>query len=438
MPRIPLAFAGVIVVALLALALPSSASADTVVRSIPVLDQPTRLVVTPDGSTVVSVSATNELRVTDVATGVQGSPVALGSTAYNITMSPDGATVVVPTSIGDLWFVATSTGAVTGPVHIDSYLFDVAFSPDGVELYATTGQDVVIVVSAVTHVELRRFVVLASYLYGIEVTPDGTGLVLASPFQNKVYQARATDGLFLSSYPVPPQMTDVILSPDGSRAYLSSLANNATYSLDLASGTVTTLVLGGTGPVSGLALSPDGTKLSVARGFGNEISVIDTVTNTALAPVVTGVDTRGIAFTADGTLAFAGDVTNGALLVIAVDRPPLLAAAAPAATIGAPYAVRLLKAGSPAPTLTLTGVLPDGLTLNAATGELSGTPTALGTFSFFISASNGFGTATQAYNLTMAAAPALATTGTDPAPLVAGAAALVVLGLALRRRRQVQ
>jgi len=60
--------------------------------------------------------------------------------------------------------------------------------------------------------------------------------------------------------------------------------------------------------------------------------------------------------------------------------------------------------GTPRPTLTLTGTLPAGVTFNAATGVLSGTP-ALGTngaYPLVFRASNGFFHPTQNFTLTVA------------------------------------
>jgi hypothetical protein len=49
-----------------------------------------------------------------------------------------------------------------------------------------------------------------------------------------------------------------------------------------------------------------------------------------------------------------------------------------------------------------TGTLPDGLTLNTATGEISGIPTTVGTFSFTVTASNVAGSSSpQAYSVSI-------------------------------------
>jgi hypothetical protein len=66
------------------------------------------------------------------------------------------------------------------------------------------------------------------------------------------------------------------------------------------------------------------------------------------------------------------------------DNPP------EAATVGSPYTYTFVATGIPQPEFSLaSGALPAGIELNSATGELSGTPTAAGTFTFTIKASNG-------------------------------------------------
>ena len=67
--------------------------------------------------------------------------------------------------------------------------------------------------------------------------------------------------------------------------------------------------------------------------------------------------------------------------------------------------------------------LPTGLTLNAATGAISGTPTASGNFNVVVAASDGINTATQAFVWTIAdPAPLQVQPPPPPAPLLFGGA----------------
>lgn len=68
---------------------------------------------------------------------------------------------------------------------------------------------------------------------------------------------------------------------------------------------------------------------------------------------------------------------------------PVITSGAPtAATAGTPYSFTVTATGTPTPTYTATG-LPAGLTINGATGVISGTPTTPGSSTVTITASNG-------------------------------------------------
>ncbi|MCL2511939.1 MAG: T9SS type A sorting domain-containing protein, partial [Bacteroidales bacterium] len=67
----------------------------------------------------------------------------------------------------------------------------------------------------------------------------------------------------------------------------------------------------------------------------------------------------------------------------------------PDGTVGTPYSATLTADGDTPITWTIeTGNLPTGLTLNASTGAISGTPTAEGTFTFAVKAANNVGSDT--------------------------------------------
>ena len=80
-------------------------------------------------------------------------------------------------------------------------------------------------------------------------------------------------------------------------------------------------------------------------------------------------------------------------------------------TVSIPYQMEWYLEGCATPVTfsLLSGSLPPGLslsTLTGAEGEISGTPTTAGTYSFTLRASNAFGTADNSFSITISAAPA--------------------------------
>lgn len=143
--------------------------------------------------------------------------------------------------------------------------------------------------------------------------------------------------------------------------------------------------------------------------------------NLTLAPggVLSGTPTAGGTFnftvTATDNSAFPGPFAGSQAytLVIAPPMISLPATALAGGTLGAPYSAAITPASGGTATYAYAvtaGALPGGLTLNASTGAITGTPSALGTFNFSITAtdsSTGTGpyTATQAYAITVIDVP---------------------------------
>lgn len=129
--------------------------------------------------------------------------------------------------------------------------------------------------------------------------------------------------------------------------------------------------------------------------------------------VLSGTPTAGgtFNFTITGTdsSAFPGPYSGSQAYTLTVNAPTISLPATSLAggTLGAAYSASITAASggtSPYGYAVTAGALPGGLTLNAATGAITGMPSALGTFNFSITAtdsSTGTGpyTATQSYSI---------------------------------------
>ncbi|MFB3920483.1 MAG: putative Ig domain-containing protein [Terriglobia bacterium] len=131
-----------------------------------------------------------------------------------------------------------------------------------------------------------------------------------------------------------------------------------------------------------------------------------------------------------GTYLVTFGASNGVLpnatqgFTITVNQPPAITSAVSTTfTVGTTGSFTVTTTGFPAPTLSESGPLPDGMAFNASTGVLSGIPAANsgGTYPITFTAANGVTpSATQTFSLTIKQPPAI--TSPDSAKFVVGVA----------------
>jgi YVTN family beta-propeller protein len=306
------------------------------------LDYPSAVAVSPDGTRAYVSNTGYALSVIDTATYDVVGNISTGDTyPAAIAISPDGTRVYVAGSLGSVGAVTVidaATNQVTATVDLASYALDVAVSPDGKHLYVANSdldQN-----NSVSVVDTATYEVTATIGFGsdvavtnVAVSPDGTHVYATylgfdgSGYSVKVIDTTtntitATIGYTDPQCPVPVAIT---VSPDGQRVYavysqsvLIDLPNENPVKgnvsvIDTATNTVINTIA--VNPGSGVAVSPDGANLYVAGFLTGSVSVIDTTANVVTGSYRVGSDPLGVAVTPDGTHAY---VTNSASNSISV------------------------------------------------------------------------------------------------------------------------
>jgi len=163
-----------------------------------------------------------------------------------------------------------------------------------------------------------------------------------------------------------------------------------------------TLVAGGTGNFTVTTTGAPAAALSESAALPSGVTFTDNKDGTASLGGTPAVGTGGVyAFTITAHNGVSPDASQPFTLTVN-EAPSFISAA------GAPFGLNTTNAfmvtaqGYPAPTLRESGALPAGVTFDAATGRLSGTPTGSGgVYTLTFTAHNGVGTdASQTFTLT--------------------------------------
>lgn len=105
--------------------------------------------------------------------------------------------------------------------------------------------------------------------------------------------------------------------------------------------------------------------------------------------------------TNNGTIVNEGGTLSGEPggTIVAVSAPAITTESLPDGTVDQPYTATLEATGNNITWSVTEGALPDGLTLNESTGEITGTPATEGQFQITVTATNSVGSIDQTYTL---------------------------------------
>ncbi len=159
-----------------------------------------------------------------------------------------------------------------------------------------------------------------------------------------------------------------------------------------------TLDVGGSKTLTATVTPDNATNKKVRWTSDNE--TVATVSEDGVVTAVAGGTAVITATTHDGLFTATCTVT-----VNAPDAPPTITTdTLPNGKVGEAYSHTLTATGTAPITWSIDGGLPAGLSLNADTGEISGTPTAEGTAKFTVKATNSAGSNTKELSITIAKA----------------------------------
>jgi hypothetical protein len=367
--------------------------------------------------------------VTITATPTAASVLTTGSAAYTVTFVPSGGIGTVsftPTSANGLSVNSvgklTTTGTLSSGTHTITVNFADAFNDTGSVTFTLTVNAAGRAAIDLHPENPTNVVVGTTVTYTANVTiASGSGTLTG------------TVEFFQNGVPVVGCMARPVASGVATCAMkfasAGSVTVSATYGNDPnftgATDTSTQLVTKGTTSAS---ISPSApvkapttvnytATVSETSGSGNlsglvsftrNGSAISGCQNLALS---SGKATCAVTYSSGGVFTIAATYTtdvnfsssSGSIAQTVDLKPVFTSASSTTARVGHSFSFNVTATGYPAPTFSISGHLPSGVTFNAGTGVLSGTPAHAtnGIYAITISATNAGGTTTQSFTLTV-------------------------------------
>jgi YVTN family beta-propeller protein len=264
----------------------------------------------------------------------------LGDLPLNMQLSSTGKFLAVTNngqSIQSLQLIDPKTEAILDEQVLAKSWYGLAFSKDEQHLYVSGGNDNWILDFRIENNKLGKSdTIKLGPVWpkgkispaGIAVNKANTRLYTVTKEDSTLYIINPNEKKVLKKVQLPAIAYSCLLSPDGSKLYISLWGGRAVAIVSTASEEIVQQVLVGDHP-NELLLNKKGNFLFVANANDNTVSVINTLTNkvsetiatTLYATQLTGSTTNGLALSTNEKTLYIANADNNCLAVFDVSRP---------------------------------------------------------------------------------------------------------------------
>jgi YVTN family beta-propeller protein len=223
--------------------------------------------------------------------------------------------------------IDTVTNKAAGKIKVDDMPSGIVVTPDGKKIITANGNNSFSIIDAAKR-KVIKTITLDNFdgtPYSGAISPDGKKAYFLDGDQSgkHILTIDLVKNKLVGGFEFGiSEAGDLVVSPDGTKLYVSEINDHYVYVLDIATENVTARILVGEQP-DGLVLSPDGKKLYVTNSVDNTTSIINTKTNEVIKTINVGPFPGDIAITPDGkklyVVNFGGYLGNDNNLISVID-----------------------------------------------------------------------------------------------------------------------
>lgn len=217
-----------------------------------------------------------------------------------------------------LLYLDTDTGKVVRTVVVGENPHEVAVTTDGKTAFvANPGSNSVSIVDIATGKETKRLTSPSfGFPHGLAVHPNGDVVYLTSERKQLLIALDTVKAEISKQLPTEMEGSHmVVLSPDGSRAYITDRGSARVTVVNTAGWAIVKHLPAGNG-VEGIGLTPDGKTLVVANRNDSDVHIIDTAKLETTGKVAVGKEPVRVVCTPDGKRALVSHRVSGDVHVI--------------------------------------------------------------------------------------------------------------------------
>jgi len=270
---------------------------EKVVATVRVGISPAQMAVSPDRRSVyIANTGSDTVSVLNTDDNTIARTIALpsGSAPVDVAVDPKGRYLYTANGGSNRVSVLdTRARRVVASVRVGTQPLSVAVAPDGKTVYAAnSGSGDVSVIDAATK-RVVRAIPTGRFPSGVAVTPDGASVYVSNELSG-VTVISASEGTVQATLREPSPFS-VAISPNGDRAYVTSLGPGRVTAIDTGTHRVSSTVSVGPPGTDPFTVQAAGDAVYVANQGASTLSVIDRRTLKATATIATGNSPYGIA-----------------------------------------------------------------------------------------------------------------------------------------------